>query len=221
MIDLPEYSLSDFLMFSPETYFRLYELHNAALWPAQLIAVAAAILLLVLAWKQRAAGGTLVLLAVAWGLIGWSFFYRLYAEIFLAAPWFAYGFALEALLLLPAALSRRSLPLSFRPAAFGVLSFAVLVHPLIGPLFGRDWSGIEIFLLAPDPTAVGTLGVLLMMRGSLRFLLAAVPLLWCVVSGLTYLAMGEHWGLATPLAALVAIGLMVRQGVTGQLRESA
>ena len=29
------YSLSDFLMFSPRTYYRLFELHNAAIWPAQ------------------------------------------------------------------------------------------------------------------------------------------------------------------------------------------
>ena len=28
------YSPSDFLLFSARTYYRLFEIHNAALWPA-------------------------------------------------------------------------------------------------------------------------------------------------------------------------------------------
>ena len=32
------YSLSDFLLFSPRTYYRLIERHNLAVWPAQLLA---------------------------------------------------------------------------------------------------------------------------------------------------------------------------------------
>ena len=34
------YSLSDFLLFSPRTYYRLVELYNLAIWPAQLVALA-------------------------------------------------------------------------------------------------------------------------------------------------------------------------------------
>jgi hypothetical protein len=30
------YRLSDILPFSAQTYFRLFELHNAAVWPAQI-----------------------------------------------------------------------------------------------------------------------------------------------------------------------------------------
>ena len=33
------YSLSDFLLFSPRTYRRLFELYNAQVWPAHLVAV--------------------------------------------------------------------------------------------------------------------------------------------------------------------------------------
>ena len=34
------YSLSDFLLFSPRTYYRLLELYNLAIWPTQLAALA-------------------------------------------------------------------------------------------------------------------------------------------------------------------------------------
>jgi hypothetical protein len=33
------YTLSDFLLFSPRTYYRLFELHNAEWWPAHFVAV--------------------------------------------------------------------------------------------------------------------------------------------------------------------------------------
>ena len=35
------YCLSDFLMFSPRTYHRLFELANADIWPLQIVAIAA------------------------------------------------------------------------------------------------------------------------------------------------------------------------------------
>ena len=34
------YRLSDLLLFSPQTYYRLFELYNAAIWPAQVLAIA-------------------------------------------------------------------------------------------------------------------------------------------------------------------------------------
>ena len=43
------YGLSDFLMFSPDTYWRLVERYNRALWPLQLGVVAAGSLLVALA----------------------------------------------------------------------------------------------------------------------------------------------------------------------------
>ncbi|MES9885787.1 MAG: MFS transporter permease, partial [Candidatus Sedimenticola sp. 6PFRAG1] len=55
------------------------------------------------------------------------------------------------------------------------------------------------------PTALATLGILLMRRGTVPWLLGLIPLLWCIVSGLTYLAMEIDYGLLTPLAAVVAL----------------
>ena len=34
------YRLYDFLLFTPRTYYRLFELYNAAVWPAQIAAIA-------------------------------------------------------------------------------------------------------------------------------------------------------------------------------------
>lgn len=68
MSDWLSYRLSDFLMFSPETYYRLLELYNEAVWPAQVAALAAGLLLLVLLRRPGAPSGSLValLLAACW-----------------------------------------------------------------------------------------------------------------------------------------------------------
>jgi hypothetical protein len=158
------YGLSDFLMFSPQVYWRMVARHNMAAWPAQLLALAAAGALPVLLRTGGAARWRLALglLALAWAWTGWSFHWRHYADIFLGAPWLAAAFALEALLLL--------LALACRPApgattrGRGLLAWTLLglalLYPLLAPLAGRPWAEAEVFGLMPEPTALATLGVL-------------------------------------------------------------
>jgi len=61
-------------------------------------------------------------------------------------------------------------------AGMALLIFALLLQPLIGPLIGREWSGVELFGLAPDPTVCGTLGVLLA-ADRIRWELVIIPVL--------------------------------------------
>jgi hypothetical protein len=208
------YSLADLVLFSPQAYFRLYELHNAATWPWHLLALGAAVVLLLLTWRAQAAGAGLVLvpLAVVWAVVAWWFFVERYAQINPVAVWFGAGFALQALLLMVAGVWRRARidlagwrtsPASL-PGLVLVL-YAVLVHPIGQILSGRAWIGAELFGVAPDPTALATLGFLLMTRGRVAWLLVVIPLLWCLVSALTYIGMGLYAGLLTPATAVIAL----------------
>ena len=186
------YGLSDFLMFSPQVYWRLLARHNAAWWPAQWLALAAAAALLLLMRsssleRRRAA---LVLLALAWAWTGWAFHWRLYAEIFLAAPWVAGACALQALLLLAAVGCRPAEGAEVRPA--GVLACTVLaaalLYPLLAALTGHPWSEAEVFGFMPDPTALATLGVLAALRPWpvwSRSVLAALPVLSLLLGAAT------------------------------------
>ena len=38
----------NFLLFSPRVYWRMFELHNAALWPLQVLALAAGLIIILL-----------------------------------------------------------------------------------------------------------------------------------------------------------------------------
>ena len=101
------YSLSDFLLFSPRTYYRLVELYNLAIWPAQLVALAiGAAILAVLGsratWQGRI---IMVVLAFLWVWVAWAYFLERYETINWAASYYAAGFMAEAVLLLCGLLS--------------------------------------------------------------------------------------------------------------------
>jgi hypothetical protein len=86
---------------------------------------------------------------------------------------------------------------------------------LLAPLQGRGWASSEVFGIAPDPTAIATLGLLLLARGRLLPLLLPIPVLWCLLSGVTLRTMGEPqaWALhaALALAAAPCIWTIIRQ----------
>lgn len=185
------YSLSDLLMFSAKTYYRLFELYNLAVWPGHLVAGAAGLVILGGVVRGGAAAGKVAaaLLAACWLWVGWAFHFERYAAINSAGAFFAAGFALEALLLLWLGTARAGLAMTSpcngaKRAAMGLALFAMVGYPLLAVASGRPWQQMEMFGMAPDPTALATLGLLaLTARG--RWLLLPIPLLWCAISAAT------------------------------------
>lgn len=219
MSDWIGYSLSDLLLFSPRVYFRLFELYNAAVWPGQIVALLAGALILGLLLRPSAAGGRAicVLLGAIWLWIAWAFFWHHYATINWASLYVAPVIALEGAVLILLAAIGRSPVFAFRPATPGLIALAIFAgalagYPLIAPLMGRSWQTAEVFGIAPDPTAVATLAALVLARGGGRVLLMVIPLLWCVITGLTLwtLESGEYF--VAPALAALAIAVSIAMG---------
>jgi hypothetical protein len=214
------YSLRDLLLFSPRTYYRLIELYNIELWPLQLVALALGAALLLL-WRRRGkmAGRALAaILALCWLWVAWAYHWQRYANINWAANYYALAFALEAVLLLWLGVVRGRL--SIAPAGsvrqrvgLALFAFALLGFPLIAPLQGRSWSHAEIFGMAPDPTALATLGILLLCGARPLWWLFPIPVAWCLLSGATLWAMNAPDFFIAPLVALLAIGLTVNSSL--------
>jgi hypothetical protein len=252
------YDLRDFLLFSRETYFRLFELYNQFVGPGWIVAVLAGLgipLAFAFGGKWR---GRLVsaILAAAWLWIAWGFHWRWYRGVHLAAPWFAGAFAVQGILVgwmggvrdrvwgdgvtdsrenmepvsgprqdaekptpggaesRPSEIRRKNPPKSpfskggpggiFRQPlqkavchwlGWTVYGFALAGYPLLAPIWNRPWTQVELFALAPDPTAIGTLALLLLAGPRLFWALWIIPLLWLMNSALTLRAMGavEGW----------------------------
>jgi hypothetical protein len=211
------YSLSDFLLFSARTYYRLIELYNIDIWPAQSVALALGCIVLALMWRPRAGQGRYVaaILMVCWLWVAWAFHWRHFVTINWAATYFACAFAVEALLLFVFGVVRDDLAFDAGSLehrfGFAVLLFAILLQPLIAPLVGRGWLQAEIYGVAPDPTVVATLGVLLAGGQRARWWLGAVPLLWSALSGAVLWTLGAPDAVVLPLAALL---VLIVAGVT-------
>jgi len=211
------YTLSDFLLFSPRTYDRLFEIYNAAIWPMQLAAIALGVAILVLllrpAAEPRRTRAIAAAVAACWIWVAIAFHARRYATINWAAVYFAWAFGCEAALWTWIAFGGGRLTFE-RPVDLGgrlglaILFFALAVTPLAAPLLGRGWRSAQVFGVAPDPTALATLGLLLVSRGRGRGWLMVIPVIWSVLSALTLLAMKspEAWIPAATAAVVVILG---------------
>lgn len=213
MSDWWTYRLSDFLLFSPRTYYRIIERYNEALWPAHLLTVAFGCVILALVLRSRATQPRILwmVLALLWAWTGWAFLWQRYSTINWAAMYLVPLFALEALVLSWAGWRRKSLGFpaaggAARAAGIVLLAGAVVVYPAIAALAGRPWRQAEVFGLSPDPTAIATVGLALLLTPRIAASLLVVPVLWCLFSGLTLWAMQspEAW---VPLLA-AAVGLV-------------
>jgi hypothetical protein len=204
------YRLEDFIPFTPDIYWRLLERVNEAFWPLHVLAVAIGLtaLLLALRGNKRVA---LALLAPAWLTSGILFHLTYYAELNWAAPWFGWGFIAQAALLLALALfvgsSSTQGPAKGLSTWIGttVAVVSLLGYPLIAATIGPGLSHAETYGLHPDPTAIATLGMLLIiLRGPTFWLTSLIPILWCVIGSLTLIAI-DATGALIPLAAVTII----------------
>ena len=138
------YRPADFLMFAPRTYWRLFELHNQAWWPAHVLAVLAGLAILVGLWRSGPAALRFAtgVLALGCAFVAWTFLWQRYAVINWAATGFAWAFGAQAVGLLVLT-TRASLVLAAgrarRRVGLGLLFWAVLVHPLLALALGRPW----------------------------------------------------------------------------------
>lgn len=219
------YRPSDFLMFAPDTYWRQFELHNTALWPFQLLPPFILPVLVAAVVQGPAQGRKTALrwgmagVAMCWAFVGWSFLWQRYAPINWAAQAFALLFAAQSLGLLGLA-ARSNLQITDqsgrRVFALTLLTWAVLAHPLLALAFGRPLAQAEWFGTAPDPTALATLGWLLLAEARSRsgrvllWTLQAMALVWCAISAATLWTMGSAQGWVLLAATVLTLGALWR-----------
>ena len=193
------YSLSDFLLFSPRTYYRMIERHNEAVWPTQLLTIALGVGILGALRQPSTAHGRIIagILALLWMWVAWAFLLHRYATINWAINYVVPFFVLEALLLVWWGVIGGKLSFAVRPEATGRWGIALfvlglLLYPALAVIFGRPWNQAEVFGIAPDPTVAATVGLLLLTNSRLRWGLLPVPLLWCGIAAATLWAMSAQ-----------------------------
>jgi hypothetical protein len=218
MPDWLTYRLSDFLLFSPRTYYRMFELYHAQIWPVHLVVPGSLVAIAVLLRRKEELRGRAIagLLAASWLWLAVAFHLQRYATINWAARYFAALFAIQGLLLLWQGVIRGRLrfELSRESAAYGavgLLLVAFVLEPIAGLVTGRTWRQLEIFGVTPDPTAIGTLAFLALSTPRAHRALAVLPAVWCAIGGATLWALGSGEAWIVLLAGLSGLVLAIRR----------
>lgn len=207
MAEWLDYTLNDFLLFLPETYWRLFEQVNISVWPLQPILLASLLAVTLMAVQGRRHAGLVVGVAVAacWALVAYLFLATHYAPINWIISWVA-----------PLSWSQAGLVLALGPRLqlqrvarirwpSVLLIASALLYPVLAVLAGRPLVQAEVAGLAPDPTALLTIGIATLARRSFAsVLICALPFAWLLFSTLTLVAMGEPMAFALGGLVLVA-----------------
>jgi len=182
--------------------------YHAAIAPGRplgwLLSVAATVLALRgggRGWRVAAA-----LLAAGWLWVGLVFHYGHFGLINFAAPTYAGLFCLQSLLMIVAGSLAGRLRGSAPPAGrvAGVLGacLALFALPVLARLLGTPWQAVPMPGTAPTPTALLTLGVLLLAARPPWYLFL-LPALWAVIAG------ASGWWLGMPRELLLPAALIL------------
>ena len=194
MDELTSYSLSDFILFSDNVYFRQFELYNLAIWPLHLVAFVFSLVIIFSIWKKPVWAGRVItiVLTLSWLWVAWAFLYTRFYQIHVVANWYALGFVLQAGFLTWYGMVKNQFTLieeSRLNIMMGLvlLFISLILYPFIAFIAGRSWLQFEMFSLTPDPTSLATLSFLILCKASL--ILYVIPIIWLLISGVTLVAM--------------------------------
>lgn len=218
MHDLLSYSINDFLMYSPEIYYRLLARYNAAIWPLQVVALVGCFLMIGLLCRPQKRSGLVIgfMAACAWLWIGLVYFPGYYGTISWVAPYFSGLFVFEALLI-AVSVVRGSLCFACKLQGIrlvGLVLFAGILLLMPGLAIvegGRGEELEEMVWLTPDATVLATCALFLAASRSRWFLFLA-PAIWTVLQGALLWAMeSPGWWLMPTITSVTIAGALYRR----------
>ncbi len=196
--------------------------YNTDIWPLQILAHGLILTTLALVLRPVRGGGRTVaaMLAALWAWVGIRFHWEAAATIDFAAPAYGAAFVAQAALLVWIGMVRDRSEFRFRPdpagwASAACVATAIVGAPFLAALAGRPWASLPFAGTSPDPTALFTIGLLLLGHGRARLILLAIPLLWMAVAGLTAWKLGTLENLILPVIAVAATVTAVAGAATG------
>ena len=204
------------LPFTADVLFSGFEQYNRALWPLPVLASVLALAAILLTLRPVRGGDRAIgaLLTIAWLWVGVGYHLMHHAAIDFAAPLYGAFFGIQALLLAWTGVVRGGLAFRFRADPFGCTGLALalgatILWPIADGLLGFGWQSARLVGLAPAPTAVFTLGLLLLTNGRTPLHLTVIPLLWTLVAGATAWVLSIPQDLFLPVAGLGGLCLIL------------
>lgn len=195
--------------------------YNVSHWPAAVLAYVLALSVTVVLLRRkgeeqgRRSGRVIgALLVVAWVWNGVFFHFGTFASINFLAPLYGSLFVLQSLLFAIAAIIRGRFVTGWSEDVFawcglGLIVYAMVAYPVFSLLWRDSLNSTTVVGVAPSPTALFTLGVLLLGAGRACLHLSVLPVAWLFVAGFTAWEIGRTEDMPLPLLGVGAIVLLV------------
>ncbi len=202
-----------------EQFLGVFSTYNAAIWPAQILAYALGLLAVFALWSRKLLATQLILsiLALMWVFNGIGYHFMFFAEINPLAKGFAAFFVLQSILFAVSATVAGDLRFEVRlncrsTAGWSFIVYALLIYELLGYRAGHGLMAGPMFGVAPCPTTIFTIGMLLLARGRWVVWLSIIPLLWSLIGLAAALQLGIPEDFGLPVAGIgLATALIIEQ----------
>lgn len=206
------------LPYTAEVLYALYGQYNQAIAPIHILflVLAGTVLALTLRRSRQSVRVVGLILVLAWLWVAIAFHWQHFSLINFSAGIYAGLFGVQAMLIAWNLVVRSGTAFHRLHDLAGVVAVAVIIcavllYPILDWLSGYSWPEWRLFGVAPGPTALFTLGVMLLAQCRARLIiLAAIPVLWVAIEAWSAWVLGMPQDLAPALVAGMALLVLVR-----------
>jgi len=176
------------LPFTTQQFLEVFKTYNTSIWPVQIIAYLLGVLAIYMAFRKSAGSDRMISLILAGFWLWMGIFYHL--TFFTAINTAAYGFGalfiLQGLLFLGAGGWKERFKFRFERNVYGItgailMTYAMLIYPLIGSQLGHGYPYAPMFGVAPCPATIFTFGMLLWATQKVPWWIYAIPGIWSLI----------------------------------------
>ena len=210
--------------FDSEQFLEVFACYNAAVFPAQIVLLIAALVAVRLAtWGDRTSSKTAAaILGLLWLWMGVVYHWLFFSQINGAAVVFGGFFVLQSFVFIYGGVIRNEISFHRQSGVKSVIGtsmliYALIVYPLIGMAVGHSYPYSPTFGL-PCPTTIFTLGMLLRYARKVPLYVLAIPFVWSLIGVSAAYSFGIWEDLGLLVAGVVGTWLLVGDRLPRGLR---
>lgn len=206
------------LPFTTEQFLEVFKTYNTAIWPAQIVAYLLGGLAIYLAYGPSARNDRMIslILAISWLWMGALYHITFFSSINTAAYGFGVLFIIQAVLFLGVGVWKDWLKFHLKWDVYGItgailITYAMLIYPLIGAQVGHGYPYAPMFGVTPCPATIFTFGMFLWTAQKVPWWILVIPGLWSLIGFTASITLGilEDTGLL--VAGILGILLLVKK----------
>lgn len=205
------------LPFTLDQFLGVFARYNQAVFPAQSMLLALALLSIFLVFRPRSNSSNAIsgILAFLWIWVGIVYHIIFFSGINPIAKVFGAFFTIQGLLFFYYGAWKGSLEFGYQKNKYSLagiifIVYALIIYPALGYLFGHVYPSSPTFGV-PCPTTIFTFGILLMTIKPIDKKLLIIPFLWSLMSLSAAIQLGIREDFGLLVAGVIGSALLWRR----------